>query len=171
MKLIFCLGVVFLNVACGGIAQQKSEKADKWRFASEVSPMDQKETLRVCTDAENDIEGHWRATRPILCLQAEGGKIDVIVRVGIAAQPEYGSINRATVRIRFDNGKPITQRWLESTDNEAFFAPNPTELINQLTKAKTFLFEFTPFRKAETVATFDLTGINEQIGRVRKTQK
>ena len=64
-----------------------------------------------------------------------------------------------TVRLRFDDGKPTTQHWDESTDHEALFAPNAIQFAKELAGSKTLTFQFTPFDASPAVARFNLEGL------------
>jgi len=84
----------------------------------------------------------------------------------MAANPEYGLYGQATVRLRLDDQKPFVQRWSESTDNKALFAPNGAASATQLTKAERLLFEFTPFQSGATTVTFDVRGLDKLLDKV-----
>jgi hypothetical protein len=71
------------------------------------------------------------------------------------------------VRVKFDDGKPIAQRWTGAANNEAAFSRNPMELVRQLSQSNTFLFEFTPFEKSETTVTFFVSGLKEKLQTVQ----
>jgi hypothetical protein len=116
-------------------------------------------------DAENDIQGWLKSMRPNLVLRCQEGKTNVYVVTGMAANVEYGTDGH-TVRLRFDDGKPTTQYWSESTDHEALFAPNPTQLAKQLLKVKTLTFQFTPFNASPAVVRFNLEGLGPHLEKV-----
>ena len=60
------------------------------------------------------------------------------------------------MRVRFDDAGAERQRWSQSTDNEALFAPNAVQMARNIAKAKTLRFEFTPFNASPVIATFDV---------------
>lgn len=82
-------------------------------------------------------------------------------------QSEYGEYDSYGVRVKFDDGKPIAQRWTGATNNEAVFSRNPKELVRQLSQSNAFLFEFTPFEKADTTVRFSVSGLKEKLQTVQ----
>ena len=87
---------------------------------------------------------------------------------GMAATADYGEINRTTVRLRFDEGKPERHTWSQSTDREALFASNSVALARRIASAKTFRVQFTPFNGNPQVAEFTVTGLDQKLGFVAK---
>jgi hypothetical protein len=85
---------------------------------------------------------------------------------GMPASVEKGDLEGHTVRVRFDDAGAERQRWSQSTDNEALFAPNAVQMARNIAKAKTVRFEFTPFNASPVIATFDVSGFDQHIGRV-----
>ena len=82
---------------------------------------------------------------------------------------EYGDLERHTLQVRFDDQKPFTQMWSDSTDDKALFAPNSVALAKRIAAAKMMLVRFTPFNASPQTIEFDVRGFNEQIGLVAKT--
>lgn len=68
-----------------------------------------------------------------------------------------------TVRIRIDEQKAVSEKWSDSTDNKGLFAPRPMEILKKMAKAKTMLFEFTPFNASPVTVTFDVHGLDGQL--------
>lgn len=64
-----------------------------------------------------------------------------------------------SVRIRFDDGKPIRQNWSRSEDYHALFSPDPRGLIAYLQKSKKFYFEYNPYEKLSQTLSFDVAGL------------
>jgi hypothetical protein len=82
------------------------------------------------------------------------------------ANPEYGSFGTYGVRIRIDDQPPIQQRWTESTDQEALFAPSPKEFARLVANADSLMFEFTPFQSSPATAHFNVSGLNNLLDNV-----
>jgi len=139
--------------------------ADVWQVHEDRSPMDGSKRVVISRDAENDIQGWLRPKRPTLVVRCQEGKTAAYVVTGMAASVEYDT-ERHTVRLRFDEGNPTTQRWSESTDHEALFAPNPTQLAKQMLGSKALTFQFTPFNASPAIARFNLQGLGSHLQKV-----
>ncbi|MBI2820992.1 MAG: hypothetical protein HYX74_02090 [Acidobacteria bacterium] len=70
------------------------------------------------------------------------------------------------MRVRFADAPPHRQRWTESSDNEALFAPNAIRMARDIAKAKTLRIEFIPFNASPAVVTFHVSGFEEHIGKM-----
>lgn len=114
-------------------------------------------------DSEDEIDGIISKHRPYLAIQCKGGKPEVVVNVGKPVQHEYGEFDTYAVRLRIDSGAPTRQRWTGSTNHVALFSPAPTRLIQQLGKAETLLFEFTPFQESERTVRFNVSGLASKL--------
>jgi hypothetical protein len=136
-----------------------------WRVNVERSAMDGSKTVTVFREAENDIQGWLEAKKPTLLVRCKEGETDVYVATGMATSVEYGT-DTHTVRLRFDDGVPITQQWNESTGNDALFAPNALQLAKRMVRTKTLAFEFTPFNANPAVARFDVEGLRPHLDTV-----
>jgi hypothetical protein len=135
----------------------------QWEFAERVSPMDGTKTQCLAMEGvDSDLPGYASGTLMIRC---KGGKTDLYVITGRPAEIEYGT-EASTVRIRLDDRKPATQHWTESDDHEALFAPTPIALAQEIARAHTMLFEFTPFQDTKKLIRFDLEGLRNEIERL-----
>lgn len=148
---------------------KKIADIDNWQVVRDVSEMTNTKTVVIATHAQNSIQAWLRETTPILYIRCKENKTELYINNGTAAQPEYGSYNSATVRLRIGDGKAYTEQWSESTDNEALFAPRSVSLIKELAKAKKFLFEFTPHNANPQTVRFDLRGIEKHIVEIAAT--
>ena len=136
-------------------------------MTKKTNEMDGAKEAFLSVDASNEIAGFIGSNRPTLTIQCRKLKPEVVVSVGIPLQHEPGEYDTYPVRVRFDDGKPIAQRWTGATNLEAAFSQNPRQLIVKLSQSKTFLFEFTPFEKAATTVTFSVSGLKEKFETVQ----
>jgi hypothetical protein len=127
--------------------------------------MDGSKTVILSSDAENEINVWLGAKRPTLIVRCQEGKTEAYVVTGSAANVE-SETDSHTVRLRFDDRNPVTQHWSESTDHEALFAPSGKLLAKQILKAKTLVFQFTPFNASPATAKFNVSGLDHHIGLV-----
>jgi hypothetical protein len=99
-----------------------------------------------------------RQVRPVLVLRCTSGAAEVFVYTQTAAKMEPQDENH-TVRVRVDDGQEVTQRWADSLEHDALFAPDGTALAQQLMRARMLRFGFTPHNAAPVVAEFEVTGL------------
>jgi type VI secretion system protein VasI len=130
----------------------------QWQIREDKSAMDGTKTVVISRDAENDIQGWLESNRPSLIVRCQERKTEAYIVTGTAANVEYDTDSH-TVRLRFDDGKPITQHWSASTDDKALFAPNAIEFAKNLVGSKLLTFEFTPFNANPAVVHFRLEGL------------
>jgi Type VI secretion system VasI, EvfG, VC_A0118 len=83
------------------------------------------------------------------------------------------------VTLRLDDRQARYESWGESTDHKALFADElaysgdvvypagaPVNLAKQLARAKTLIFQFTPFDGSPQTMRFDLRGLDRHIDKV-----
>ena len=125
--------------------------------------MDDSKTVVLTLDATNHIEGWLESKIPELTVRCREHKTDLYIDVGMAANPELGEYNTATVRLRLDEQPAITQHWSQSTNNEALFAPEPIAVARRVARAKTMRFVFTPFNSSAATAEFNVSGLSAHL--------
>ena len=136
----------------------------KWsRGHFEESPMDEARSVFFSLDAEEEIN-IWNGRRhlPTLIVRCEKGRTQAYINVGMPAEVDYRGDDRHDIRVRFDGGSVVVQRWGESTDRRALFASNAIALIRSIHQSNTMLFEFTPYQRSETVVRFDVRGFGDE---------
>jgi hypothetical protein len=139
-----------------------------WQVSRETNNMDHTKEAYISIDASNKIAGVIGSYRPTLIIQCRKHKPALVINVGSPLQHEYGEYESYAVRVKFDDGKPIGQRWTGSHEQRSgVLSPNPTQLIRELSKTDTFLFEFTPFERSETTAIFRVSGLKERFETVQ----
>lgn len=145
-------------------------KTGKWLISRSNSPMDDSKTVTINLYAINEISGYpSKSFRPVLYIRCKENKTEVFINIGVSANPEYGLYNKFTVRIRLDDNKFLKQRWSESTNGEALFAPKAISLARKLNKSKRMLFEFTPYNSNSQLAEFDVQGLEPYLKELSKT--
>jgi hypothetical protein len=142
------------------------KSSGEWRVSNEKSEMDGSAKVGLFLDANNEVDGWLKTQRPKLVIRCQEHKTDLYVNTGMPANPEYGSFNEYTVRLRLDQKPPTRQSWGQSTNNESLFAPSAIQLAKQLATAETLIFEFTPFNSSPARAEFNVSGLNEHLKEV-----
>jgi len=138
----------------------------KWAQSQDTSAMDDSKGVTFFLDAENEITGWLARQKPGLIFRCKEKSTDVYMVTGMPAAVERGDLEGHTVRVRFDDGEAQRQRWSQSTDSKALFARNAVQMARRIAKAKTLRLEFTPFNASPVIATFDVSGFDQHIGRV-----
>lgn len=144
---------------------------DSWQVLSDVSEMDDSQSVFVTKRSENTVQAWLQNVRPVLTIRCLENKTDVIVNINTSFAVVYGEYEKVSVRLRIDDDKAYSQLWGESTDNDAAFAPNPISLAKKLANAETLKFEFTPHNADPVIAEFDMRGVKPHIQKVAKTCK
>ena len=141
-------------------------KGGKWVAEQGASQMDDSRTVTFRLEAEAGIEGWLKRQKPVLIVRCRERSTNAYMVTGMSASVESGDLEGHTVRVRFDDSPAQRQRWTESTDNEALFAPRAIEFAKSVASAKMLRLEFTPFNASPVIATFEVAGFNEHIGKV-----
>ena len=109
-------------------------------------------------DANEPVSAWMKLVRPILVVRCTGGTLDAFVMTDTAAAIEPRS-EAHTVRLRFDGQSPVSERWPDSEEHDALFAPDGAAFAARLANAQVFEFGFTPHNAAPVVARFSVAGL------------
>ena len=131
--------------------------------------MDDSPFASASLEASEDITGWVARIRPRLILRCVEDQTELLVYAGVSPQPELGNYAQASVRLRFDGARPVSDAWLQSASGNALFAGDPMALVGPLQRAHRFLFEFTPIGAGPVVIEFDVTGLDQVVGKVATT--
>ncbi|MGH9745214.1 MAG: type VI secretion system-associated protein TagO [Candidatus Acidiferrales bacterium] len=145
--------------------------ADRWVVKEDKSPMDDSRTVVLSLESEDVIQGPLGAKRPSLIIRCQEGKTDtyVVTRMAASVEEDYDGGPRLdhTVKIRFDDGNAIEERWDESGAHDALFiGADGKEFVRTLAHTQRLTFQFTPFNANPAIARFDLRGLDAHLGRV-----
>jgi hypothetical protein len=110
--------------------------------------------------AENNVAIWQREVKPVLVVRCLSRRPEVFVFTDSAAKIEPRTEDH-TVRLVFDGGEEATERWPDSADHDALFAPDGSGLAQRLTAARTMQFGFTPHNASPVVAHFNVMGLGE----------
>lgn len=143
--------------------------ANHWQASEERSKMDGSLTVALALNSPDTVQGWLESMRPTLIVRCLEHKTSVYVVTGTAAQPVEGANEQYPVDLRFDEGKPTTQWWSESTDSKAlgvWESESAIALGRRLAKAKKLVFRFTPINASPVIASFDLSGLDHLLPKV-----
>jgi len=108
-----------------------------------------------------------KQVRPILVVRCMDNRTDVFVYTESAARIEPEDENH-TVRVAFDDEAGAHQRWPDSVEHDALFAPDGQALARRLLTARQMHFGFSPHNAAPVTATFEVTGLGELLTPIAK---
>lgn len=133
------------------------------------SLIDDSQTVVFRLDAESEFAGWLGRHRATLIVRCQENRTAVFIQTGTAASVESGDLDRHTVQIRLDDGVAFSQKWSESTNNEALFAPSPIPLARQIVDTDRMVVRFTPFNANPATLVFDVRGFDQHVGQVAET--
>ncbi len=136
-----------------------------WQYSENTSEMDGKKSAFLYLASEDSIPGLIGEVTPTMIIRCQGGRAELLVNAELTVESDIWS-NTGKVRVKFDDQPPAVQRWGVSTDHQALFAPNTSQLIKRLSTTQVFLFEFTPYNKGAQVIKFNVAGLNEHIDKI-----
>lgn len=139
---------------------------DRWTENSSVNEMDNTKQVTLILKADNDVQGFIGSTTPSLIIRCMKNSTDAYISLGTQVEVEYGATDSAKVRVKYDDGSPIGERWQKATSGDALFSPAATTFAKKLATSQAFMFEFTPFQKSEETVTFNVRGLDKHLGKV-----
>jgi hypothetical protein len=135
----------------------------RWKTIRTKSVLDESVQITLRLTAEEKIQAGRETSLPELNVRCKEGKLGVYIDNGAPSKPEADLGDEHTVRIRLDNQESIAQRWKESTNKGVLYAPEGQTLADQLVKAKSFHFEFTPLNSGPATVRFDVVGLERKL--------
>ena len=108
------------------------------------------------------IQVWMRQVQPMLIVRCRDKAAEAFVFTDSPAkmEPQDGD---HTVRIRFDDGPELAERWPDSAEHDALFAPDSAAFVRQLVAARRMHFSFSPHNANTASMTFDVTGLAEHL--------
>jgi hypothetical protein len=118
-------------------------------------------------EAENTVSVWMRTVRPMLVVRCAGGSVEAFVFTSSAAKIEPQTEDH-TVKFKFDDGLESSERWPDSEEHDALFAPDGAAFARRITGAHRLQFGFTPHNASPVTAEFNVGGLNDLISRASK---
>jgi hypothetical protein len=116
--------------------------------------------------ARNETPVWMKTVRPLLVVRCVKGRTDAFVVTDSPAAMEPQDEDH-TVRISFDSGEVRTERWPDSTEHDALFAPDGAAFTARLVQGRTLRFGYTPHNASPVVAHFDVSGLADKLAGAR----
>ena len=118
--------------------------------------------------ADRDVPVWMRRVHPLLVVRCLANKADVFVFTDSPARIEPEDDNHS-VRVAFDNEAEAAERWMDSEEHDALFAPDGASFARRLSQSHTLRFAFTPHNAAPVTVQFTTSGFDKVLGRVAET--
>jgi len=151
------------------VAESASTVAPKWKRTRQLRwAADGSRMIGFEVEAERDVDVYMDRIRPILAVRCTSRATEVFVVLHSAASIENAGDTHA-VKISLDGEPDVEQRWLDSTDMQALFAPDGKALADRLVASRRLRFSFKPFNHAPATVEFDVHGFDEPLAAMSKT--
>ena len=115
--------------------------------------------------ADRDVPVWMHRVQPLLVVRCLAHKADVFVFTDSPARIEPEDENH-TVHVAFDADPVTTERWMDSEEHDALFAPDGTAFARRLATSHSLRFGFTPHNAAPVTVQFTTTGFDRVLERV-----
>ena len=112
--------------------------------------------------SENKVKTWFGPTQPMLVVRCESRAIEVFVFTRTATRIEPNA-NGKTVTVSVDDEPARTERWSDSDDRVALFAPDGDAFARRLLTASTLRFGYSPHNADNVVAQFHVSGLGQLI--------
>ena len=108
--------------------------------------------------AQRPVSAWMKTVHLLLVVRCTGGTLEAFVVTDTPAQLEAETDDH-TVVLRFDTGAESRERWPDSREHDALFAPDSPAFARQMLGARRLEFTFTPHNAARVTARFNVTGL------------
>jgi hypothetical protein len=117
--------------------------------------------------ADDLVKTWFGPVRPTLVVRCTARRMQTFVYTGSPMKIEPNADGK-TVRVSMDDEPMRTERWPDSDDHDALFAPDGTAFTQRLLRARTLRFGYSPHNSDDVVAQFHVSGLAELIDPVAK---
>ena len=117
--------------------------------------------------AENTVPVWMNQVRPTLVVRCISKQPEVFVVTESALKIEAQTEDH-TVTFRFDEEPEFTDRWPDSAEHDALFAPDGSAFAQRLSRARTLRVGYTPHNAAPVVVNFQVSGLGALLQPVEK---
>jgi hypothetical protein len=149
------------------VASQAKSTSKRWNSTNREWVGNQRKAVAFELPAEHKVAIWQRNVEPTLVVRCIANRIDAFVFTQSAVKLEPQDDNH-TVRLRFDDGPEVVERWPDSDEHDALFAPDGAAFAHRLSMASTMRFGFTPHNASPVTAEFNISGLSAMIEPVAK---
>ena len=144
------------------VAPAVSAVPSKWNAANRDWVANAKRGVAFELRAENKVAIWQSIAQPILVVRCEAGRMQTFVYTASALQMEAIDENHA-VKLSFDGQPESDERWADSSEHDALFAPDAAAFTRRLADSQTFKISYTPHNASRVVAQFQTHGLSDLI--------
>ena len=132
----------------------------KWNSTNRDWVGNQRRAIAFELASENKVAVWQRQVQLMLVVRCMANRIDAFVFTQSPAKMEPQD-NDHTVRVAFDGEPEKVQRWPDSDEHDALFAPDGAAFAQRLASAKTMTWGFTPHNASPVSTIFNVAGLAE----------
>jgi hypothetical protein len=118
-------------------------------------------------EANQPVSVWMKQVRPTLVVRCMDRRTDVFIYTDSAARIEEQDENH-TVRVAFDGDEGAHERWPDSVEHDALFAPDGKAMAGRIQASRQMRFTFSPHNAAPVTATFEVSGLRELLAPIAK---
>lgn len=178
LGLLFARGTPSSEVAAAAVETSTAKPSASPSPAPFVSPKwssensaywvgNQRRSAALELRADNSVEIWQGRVRPSLIVRCLARTTQVFVFTGSAMKIERQT-EAHTITFGLDNEPEVTERWPDSDEHDALFAPDGAGFAQRLLRARTLRFGYTPHNALPVVAQFQVSGLSDLIGPIAK---
>jgi hypothetical protein len=127
-----------------------------------------KKSMAYELEADQQVRVWTTHVRPALVVRCLNKKTEVFVYTETSSKME-STDGLHTVKLTFDDGAASDERWPDSAEHDALFAPDGTALARRLSAAHHLRFGFSPHNAEPVQVDFDLGDAGSVVSHVAKT--
>ena len=148
------------------------EGAEGWVFGESSDPMDDTASVALSLRSSNQLPSAVFSVNGTLYVRCHDGRLDVYVHAGMILDNESADsfrgyrANRTYVRLRYDQEKPVKSEEGTNKAEDTVFL-DAKEVLPRLLGAEKLAVEITPYRSHPQAYEFDLSGLGDEIGRLK----
>ncbi len=150
------------SAARGPRAASPTATAPRWKTATREWVGKERHAAAFELPAVNKVQAWTHQAHPILVVRCVAKRVESFVYIESAAQLEARDENHA-VRVRFDDGNESAERWADSDEHDALFAPDGAGFARRLMSARSLHFSYTPHNSPRAQVEFQVGGLRELV--------
>jgi hypothetical protein len=132
----------------------------KWNSTNRDWVGNQRKAVAFELSSENKVAVWQRQVQLTLVVRCVANRVDAFVFTQSPAKLEPQD-NDHTVRLAFDGQPESVERWPDSDEHDALFAPDGAAFVQRLTSVKAMRFGFTPHNSSPVSTVFNVAGLAE----------
>ena len=141
--------------------------ASKWNAGNHDWLANNKKAVAFEVKSINRVAVWQGVSQPVLVVRCDAGKVQAFVYTASAIQMEPQDENHG-VGIRFDDQPESSERWADSSEHDALFAPDGAAFASKIARSSKVRFSYKPHNANRAVAEFPTSGLMQAMEPVAK---